>query len=453
MSDVTLSEFVEATATQFGIPGVAVGVLIDGQDVFACHGVTSLDNPQPVDSDTLFQLGSVTKTYTATALMRLAAQGRVELDAPVRTYLPELALADEDAATRITVANLLNHTAGLDWNLLVDTGDGEDALAEFVARLPELGLIAASGARASYSQAGYNLAGRVIEKVTGQPFEQAIAELIFAPLGLTHSFFASREITARRFAEGHNAEADGSLTVARLWRPWRANNPGGGLASSAADQLRWARFHLGDGGAVLPTDTLRAMRRPTVALRASTFGDAIGVGWFLRDIDGVRAIGHGGSGNGQFAELLIVPERDFAIVVMSNAGPEGIACNQAIVRWALERYLRVLDRDPEPISYDPSRAAELIGTYAIDAMTLTIAADETGLNLAVGVKPEIRAASDQEVPPDYPAAAIGLLPGDGDEYLVTHGGLRGQLGFFSRDESGAVVGIDLAGRLFQRVAA
>ncbi|MCP2294253.1 CubicO group peptidase, beta-lactamase class C family [Nocardia amikacinitolerans] len=449
MSDVTLSEFVEAAATKYGIPGLAVGVLVDGREVFACHGVTSLDDPQPVDSDTLFQLSSITKTFTATAL--LVAEGRVELDAPVREYVPELALADEDAANTITVANLLNHTAGLDWNLAVDTGDGEDALAEFVARLPELGLIAAPGERASYSQAGYNLAGRIVEKVTGQSFEQAVAELVFAPIGLSHSSFAEHEITARRFAEGHNAEEDGSLTVARQWRPSRANNPGGGLASSAADQLRWARFHLGDGGAVLPAESLLAMRRPTVALRASSFGDAIGIGWFLRDIDGVRAIGHGGSGNGQFAELLIVPERDFAIVVMSNAGPEGIACNQAIVRWALEHYLNVLDRDAEPLPYDATRAAELAGTYDIDAMTLVIAADATGLSLAVGIKPEIRAASDQEMPPDYPAAAIGLLPGD--EYIVTDGGLRGQLGYFSRDEHGRIVGVDLAGRLFRRVAA
>ncbi|MEV0338235.1 serine hydrolase domain-containing protein [Nocardia sp. NPDC050713] len=453
MSDVTLSEFVEATAVKFGIPGLAVGVLADGREVFACHGVTSVDNPQPVDSDTLFQLSSITKTYTATALMRLVAEGRVELDAPVRKYIPELVLADEDAAARITVANLLNHTAGLDWNLVVDTGDGDDALAEFVARLPELDMIAAPGDRASYSQAGYNLAGRIVEKVTGQSFEQAVAELVFAPVGLSHSFFDPREITARRFADGHNAEPDGSLTVARTWRPTRANNPGGGLASSAADQLRWARFQLGNGGAVLPAESLLAMRRPTVELRASSFGDAIGIGWFLRDIDGVRAIGHGGSGNGQFAELLIVPEHDFAIVVMSNAGPEGIACNQVIVRWALEHYLNVLDRDPEPLPYNATRAPELAGTYDIDAMTLTIAADATGLSLAVGIKPEIRAASDQELPPDYPAAAIGLLPGDRDEYVVTDGGLRGQLGYFSRDDNGRIVGIDLAGRLFQRIDA
>jgi CubicO group peptidase (beta-lactamase class C family) len=115
MSHDTLSDFVEATATKFGIPGVAVGMWADGQEVHACHGVTSVDNPLPVDQETLYQLGSVTKTYTATALMRLVASGQVELEAPVRRYVPELQLADERVAAEVTVMNLLNHTAGLDW--------------------------------------------------------------------------------------------------------------------------------------------------------------------------------------------------------------------------------------------------------------------------------------------------------------------------------------------------
>src|SRR5215207_1455269 len=185
MSHVTLSDFVEATATKFAIPGVVVGVWADDQEVYACHGVTSVDNPLPVDRDTLYTLGSISKTYTATALMRLVAQGRVELDAPVRRYAPELVLADERAAAEITVLNLLNHTSGLGWDLLVDTGEGDDALAGFVAKLAELAPIAPHGARASYSQAGYSLLGRVIEKVAGIPYEKAIASLIFEPLGLS----------------------------------------------------------------------------------------------------------------------------------------------------------------------------------------------------------------------------------------------------------------------------
>ena len=456
MSHITLSDFVEATATKFGIPGVAVGVWADGQEVYACHGVTSVDNPLPVDRDTLFVLGSVTKTYTATALMRLVAEGRVELEAPVRRYVPELVLADERAAAEVTVLNLLNHTSGLGWDLLVDTGEGDDALAGFVAKLAELELIAPPSARASYSQAGYSLLGRVIEKVVGMPYEKAIALLVFEPLGLSHSFFAPDDVITRRFAVGHNRSEDGTLSIGRLWRGPRCRNPGGGLASSVANQLRWARFHLGDGRAesgarVMPTELLHQMKQPTVELRGSSLGDALGIGWFLRDIDGVRTVGHGGSANGQFAELLTVPERDFAVVSLSNAGPGGIPFNQAVVRWALQTYLGVTDQDPEPLPYDEARAWEVVGSYELDVMTLTIGTDGAGLRLDVRIKPEIRAASDSEMPPDYAPAAIGLLPGDTDEYIVTEGGLKGLRGFFTRDASAAVVGVDIAGRLFSRV--
>lgn len=456
MSHVALSEFVEMTAINLEIPSVAVGVWADGQEVYAYHGVTSIDNPLPIDRDTLFELGSVTKTYTATVLMRLVAAGQVELDAPVRRYAPELRLTDERAAAEVTVLNLLNHTSGLDWGIIADTGEGDDALASYVAKMAELKQIAPPGTRASYSQAGYNLAGRVIEKVTGLTYERAVASLLLEPLGLSHSFFADGEVMTRRFAVGHNPGEDGALSVARGWRRWRANNPGGGLVSSVADQLRWARFHLGDGRAesgerVLPADVLHRMKQPTVELRGSTLGDALGVCWFLRDVGGVRTVGHGGSANGQFAELLIVPECSFAVVSLTNAGPNGIPFNQAVVRWALEHYLEVADRDPEPLPYDPAQAGELVGKYENDAMTLVIAAQETGMTLEVGIKPEIRAASEGEMPPDYSPTAIGLLPGDGDEYIVTEGGLKGQRGFFTRDADGPVVGVDLAGRLFNRV--
>src|SRR5512133_2802439 len=382
MAQDTLSELVEATATKFAIPGVAVGVWADGKEVHACHGVTSVDNPLPVDPDTLYLLGSVTKTYTATALMRLVADGRVELEAPVRRYVPELRLKDEQAAARVTVLDLLNHTAGLDFGFIDDFGEGDDALASYVAKLAELELIAPPGARASYSQAGYNLAGRIVEKVTGLTFERAVASIVFEPLGLSHSFFARDDVMTRRFAVGHNRDQDGTLSIARLWRRSRGDNPGGGIASSVADQLRWARFHLGGGRAesgarVLPAELLRRMRQPTVALRASTLGDAIGIGWFLREVDGVATVGHGGSANGQFAELLLVPERDFAVVALSNAGPDGTNCNQAIVRWALQTWLGVTERDPEPLPYDPARARELVGSYETDAMTATIGTDGT----------------------------------------------------------------------------
>jgi CubicO group peptidase (beta-lactamase class C family) len=454
MSQEKLSDYVEAMAKEFDIPGVAVGVLAGGREIFASHGVTSVDNPLPVDEKTLFHLASVTKSFTATALMRLVAEGKVELEAPVRRYVPELQLADERAAAEITVSNLLNHTAGLDWNL-IDTDEEDGSLAAFVAKMAELPLIAPPGARASYSQAGYNLAGRIIENVTGLTFEAAVASLVLEPLGLADTFFERDDIMVRRFAVGHNRGEDGTFRLARPWTSWRAgmrgNNPGGGIASSVRDLLRWARFHLGSGDGVLPAAALHRMREQTVELRASTLGDGFGICWFLREVDGVRTIGHGGSGNGQFAELLIVPEHDFAVVSLANAGPDGYRFNQAVVRWVLEHYLGLVERDPEPIPYDETRAREVAGRYEIDAMNLDIAADGRRLTLEVGIKPEIRQASQVDMPPDYPPAAMGFLPGDGDEYIITEGGLKGQRGFFTRDRSGAVIGVDLAGRLFNRV--
>lgn len=455
MPEMTLAAFVKAAAEKFAIPGVAVAMWADNTETYACHGVTSVEDPRPVDENTLFSVGSISKTFTATTMMRLVAQGKADLDAPVRRYVPELLLRNEEWASEMTVLNLLNHTAGLDWRLIVDTGDGDDALAEFVARLVELEQLAAPGTRTSYSQVGYNLVGRIIEKVTGLTFERAVETLVLKPLGLNETLYAMDDIMRRpTVAMGHNADENGEYAIARQWKDNRANNPGGGIASSAADQLRWARFHLSDGHApdgteVLPTETLHQMRVPTAELHSSTLGDAIGIGWFLRDVDGVRTVGHGGSGNGQFAELLTVPERDFAIVVASNASPTGIPCNQAIVRWALEHYLGVTDRDPEPEPYDAAHAAEIVGAYENDAMTLTITTNGTQLSLEVLLKPEIRAASQVEMPADYDPFDVGLLPGN--EYIVTSGALKGQRGFFTRDESGAVVDVGLAGRLFKRL--
>lgn len=456
MPTTTLFDFVATAATTFGIPGAAVGVSADGRESYACQGITSVDNPLPVDRNTLFLMGSVTKTYTATALMHLVNDGKVELDAPVRRYVPELRLADERATVEMTVMNLLNHTSGLGLGYIADTGEGDDALATYVANLAEVELVAPVGTRASYSQAGYNLAGRIIEKVTGLTYERAVASLVLEPVGLAYSFYARDDVMTRRFSVGHNPGEDGTPAVARLWRRWRGDNPGGGLASSVSDQLRWARFHLGDGRSedgtrVLPADVVKRMKQPTVALRGSTLGDAIGICWFLRDVDGVRTVGHGGSANGQFAELLTVPDRDFAVVSLANAGPDGIRFNKAVVRWTLQNYLGLTDSDPEPLPYDEARARQVVGTYEVNDMSLVIRADDGRLTLEVDIKPEIRTAADTELPPGYPPFVIGLLPGGGDEYILTEGGMQGQRGFFTRDGAGTVVGADLAGRLFQRV--
>jgi CubicO group peptidase (beta-lactamase class C family) len=127
-----LQQWVADAAQRLAVPGVAVGVYHWGEEHYACHGVPSVENPLPVDADTLFQCGSTTKTFTATAIMRLVDQGRLELDTTVRSYLPELRPQDNDVANRVTVLQLLKHTAGWSGDVFDSTGDGDDAVARFV---------------------------------------------------------------------------------------------------------------------------------------------------------------------------------------------------------------------------------------------------------------------------------------------------------------------------------
>lgn len=114
------------------VPGLSLGILHEGSEYVANFGVTSVENPVAVDTDTLFQIGSITKTFTATAVMRLVERGNLNLDRPIRTYLPDFHLADEDAGATVTLRHLLAHSGGW-WDLIGDTGENDDALAQFVA--------------------------------------------------------------------------------------------------------------------------------------------------------------------------------------------------------------------------------------------------------------------------------------------------------------------------------
>src|SRR5437763_16146720 len=135
MDEKQLGMAVAEIADGLGVPGVAVGVYIDGGEQYAFDGVTNVESPLPIDDKTLFQFGSTGKTFTATAVMRLVDQGKVDLHAPVRTYLPDFGLKDEDVARQVTVLHLLNHTAGWSGDVMDDTGDGDDALEKYVELL------------------------------------------------------------------------------------------------------------------------------------------------------------------------------------------------------------------------------------------------------------------------------------------------------------------------------
>ncbi len=247
-----LETFITAEMERWHVPGVAVGILHNGGTYTAGFGVTNVDHPLAVDSDTLFQIGSTTKTITATIAMRLVEAGKLSLDMPIRGYLPELRLSDESVAERVTLRHCFTHTGGWLGDYFDDTGDGDDALARYVAQMADLPQLTPLGEIWSYNNAGFGLAGRVIEAVTGQPYEDVARQLVLEPLGMEMSFFGAADSITHRCAVGHTVldAEDPEKARAEVARPWalaRNANCVGGLISTVKDQLRYARFHLGDG--------------------------------------------------------------------------------------------------------------------------------------------------------------------------------------------------------------
>ena len=253
-------EVVSTLAEELQVPGVAVGLLHDGEEHHAFHGVTSVEHPLPVDEQTLFLCGSTTKTFTATALMRLVEQGLVDLEAPVRTYLPDFRVADEEAASSVTVVQLLNHTAGWDGDFFKNTGEGDDALARNVAAMAELPQLTRPGEVVSYNNASFAIAGRLVEAVAEVPYEEAVRTFLLDPLDLQDTLFHSRLMMTRRFATGHQRLQDGGTTVMPFGLP-RGGNPEGGLATTTRDLVAWARFHIEGDASVLSSELTSLMQR------------------------------------------------------------------------------------------------------------------------------------------------------------------------------------------------
>jgi CubicO group peptidase (beta-lactamase class C family) len=367
-----LDEKIRAGMRKYAIPGVALGVLYRGREYVRGYGVTNVDYPVAVDGDTVFRVASNTKTFTGTTVMRLVEQGRLDLDATVRSYLPDLRTSDPSVADTVTLRQLLNHTAGWWGDYFADTGQGDDALARYVAKLVDDPQLTPVGEVFSYNNAALAVAGRVIEVVTGTPYEQAVRDLLVDPLGLAHSRFFTDEIVGFNVAAAHNVVDGRAVVEPSFYHLPRAVNPAGGLISSARDMLRYARFHLGDGTVpddgtpLLTARSLRAMRsHPGPGGTLLVELDGMGVTWMLRPTaEGIRVVQHGGDLAGQHSGFLMVPDRGFVLVMLTNSegGPE-LLTEFFADDWALRRYAGVSNLPAVPQTLTPSELAPYEGRY------------------------------------------------------------------------------------------
>jgi CubicO group peptidase (beta-lactamase class C family) len=364
-----LDEKITAGMRDFAIPGVAVGVLYQGHVHLRGFGVTNTRYPAPVTPDTLFRAGSTTKTFTGTAVMRLADAGRLELGREVRHYLPGFQAPPGAAA--VTVRELLNHTAGWLGQDLRDTGRGTSALPRYVAGIHRLPQLTPPGTVFSYNNAAIALAGYLIERVTGTTYEYAIRDLLLAPLGLRHSFFFSDEIIGYRAAASHTMVNGTAVPQPRDWYLPRSVAAAGGLICTATDLLRWARFHLGDGRApdgrrLLSPASLAGMRtRPGPGGTDIVELTGIGVTWQLRPTaQGVRIVQHGGDWHGERSGFLMVPEQGFALTLLANSvSASGLLLELFVKDWAIELFTGLTNLPARQRRLSPAQLAAYEGRY------------------------------------------------------------------------------------------
>ena len=343
----------------YSVPGVAIGVIdADGPRAWG-FGVTNVDHPLPVDPDTVFEIASITKTMTATVAARLAAAGRLDLDAPVRRYLPEFAVADATVGESVTVRDLFTHTAGWFGEYLVPTGRGDDAIAKAVSSMATLEQVAPVGTF-SYNNVSLIVAGRVIEVVSGRAYRDAVRELLFGPLGMDHTAFDAADVLYERVAAGHTVRDGRAVRVRNRLSDSSSGDPVGGVRSTVNDLLRYARFHLGDGTApdgtaILPAEALRAMREPRVPTGQLS---QVGLSWFLDDRGGTTVATHGGATVAHMSQLALVPERGAALVILTN-GANGVRLCADLQEWLLRDWLGlparatavILERQPDLAPY------------------------------------------------------------------------------------------------------
>jgi len=411
-----------------GVPAAAVAVGRGDEIVDAAAGTLSAATGVAATTDAVFQVGSVTKVLTATLVQQLVDEGLVDLDRPVRTWLPGFALRDADAAASITVRQLLTHTAGFEGDIFTDTGKGDDCLERYVDLLADVLQLFPPGEMWSYNNAGFCVLGRLVEVVRGAPYDVCLRTHLLDPLDMAGAATDPYEAVLHRIAVGHVETAAGDgLRPTTTWALARSNAPAGSmLAMRARDLLAFARHHLTTSG-------LAAMRQPQVALPAIGQGEAWGLGWELFRLAPTPVVGHDGNTIGQSAFLRLVPEHDLTVAVLTNGGGAK-RLHRAVTGHVLRELAGVdLPAEPAPPSTkttpDPAR---YVGTYASAVGETVVSRDRQGRlwldRTPLGVLAEI----------DEPAYRTELVAWSGDTLwpVEPEGGAHQPVAFLGDDGAG-----------------
>ncbi len=415
------------------LPGVQAAVWVDGELVLStAHGRADLDADVALTPAHLFRIASHSKTFTATAIVALAAAGRLALDDRLDRHLPWTAQAGIGDRT---LADLLGHSGGVirdgrdadHWQLMRPFPDADGLRA-----LATDGAVCGADERFKYSNVGFGLLGAVIAAVTGRSYRDHVAEAIVAPLGLTDT---APDLVAERladYARGYTARGYGERRIAIELVDTGALDAATGFTSTAADLARWGSAHLPGDERLLSATWQRRTRRPGFDVdEHNRAAGRYGLGFDLRTVHGRRSFGHGGGYPGHATRLTVIPDERISVAVCTNAidGPaESLA--DGLVALAV---LAAAEPDGAPLGPEVDRYC---GRYATLFGVVDIV--RLGRRLLV-IDPS----------GDDPAAAITALEPDGDDtFRIVRApgyGSYGERARFTLDDRGRVTSARMHG--------
>ena len=390
-------------------PGAAVAVVLGDQVVFSHgYGLASVDTGAPLTPDMLFRLGSTTKMFTASAVVGLALEGKLDLNAPVSRYISGL----DPTIGQLTANQLLSHTSGLHDEAPMFGSHDDAALGNGIHAWKADFLFAPPGRIYSYSNPGYWLAGYLAETVSGKPYADVIAERIFAPLGMQRSTVRPAVAMTWPLAQGHEIR-DGHPAVIRPAADNASGWPAGSIFSSALELSRFVIAFMNDGRLdgrqVLPQKLIAIMSSPHAEIPG---GDQhYGYGFELSASRGVHWVEHGGSRAGYGSTIRMAPDRKFAVIIVANRSGSGMPKLADAISEAVLALDPKSEREPAAHPLTTEELHRCAGAYVNGTSKVELEPDGGALKASIdGTFERITRAGDKFLLGDGQPSKLVLVP-------------------------------------------
>ena len=414
MQQAALQERLQAALEKHKGVGASASIYHKGRQIAAAAGLANNVSGVEMTTDTVLHIGSITKLFNTSLLMQLVDEGRVSLDDPVSLHLPELRLGDPQALAAINLRMLVNHSSGIDGEMVAEQGHDQETIAAAIPRFADMGQIHPPGRDCSYCNTATVIAGYLCQKLAGKSWYDLVKERIFKPLELEHAAALPEDALLHRASVGHfaNKETGENVRTSFAFLPLSFAPAGASLMLSATDLATFARAHLNggvgpNGARILSEKSARLMRRQTTRCQEPGFALGFGLGWMLYQ-DG--SIGHGGGGPGILSWLIAHPEKDFAMAVLTNV-EHGMRIIQEVLAPYVEPLgMKTYGSDLQALAEQPEvpveDAAKVLGRFENRMTMMELMAGEDGFALRAKVKHALYDSSPLDWSPPTPVKFV-----------------------------------------------